>query len=108
MPEQQINEQTKRLLIKNFFSYNVAKFPSFWDYNIIITYISVALGIFILFYFRFSIVTILLATASIANGFYFAIRWVEPYYQQRKQFSFRPTAEQMEYWLVEDIRNAFY
>ncbi len=100
-----IDEATKRQLIKNFFHYNEAKFPSFYDFNILVTYITVALGLFFIFYFRPSIVTFLLAAASIATGFYFAIKWIEPYYKEKQQYSFRPTGEQMEAWLIEDIKN---
>ncbi len=100
-----IDEATKRQLIKNFFHYNEAKFPSFYDFNILVTYITVALGLFFIFYFQPSVVTFLLAAASIATGFYFAIRWIEPYYKERQQYSFRPTGEQMEAWLIEDIKN---
>ncbi len=103
--EEQIDEATKRQLIKNFFQFNKAKFPSFWEFNILVTYVSVALGLFFIFYFQPSIVTFILAVVSIATGFYFAIKWIEPYYREKQKYSFRPTAEQMEAWLVEDIKN---
>ncbi len=100
-----IDENTKRQLIKNFFHFNKAKFPSWYATDILVTYISVALGLFFLFYFRPTIVTFLLSAASLAVGFYFAMKWIEPYYKQQKEFSFRPSPDQMEYWLVQDIRN---
>ncbi len=100
-----IDEATKRELIKNFFHYNEAKFPSFFEYDVLVTYLSVALGLFIVFYFRPSVTTYLLAAAALAVGFYFAIKWVEPYYKQRREFSKRPTPELMQYWLVQDIKN---
>ncbi len=110
-PEQQqeqkpkIDEATKRQLIKNFFQYNEATFPSFWDFNILVTYITISLGLFFIFYFEPSIVTFILAGASIAVGFYFAIKWIEPYYKEKQKYSFRPTSDQMEAWLIEDIKN---
>ncbi len=100
-----IDEATKRKLIKNFFHFNQALFPSFLEINILITYISVALGLFILFYFNPSWPTYLLAIISLAVGFYFALRWIEPYYKKRREYSKRPTAQLMQYWLVDDIKN---
>ncbi len=103
--EPQVDEATKRKLIKNFFHYNEALFPSLWEFDILVTYISVALGLFIVFYFNPSVPTYLIAAIALAIGFYFALRWIEPYYKKRREYSMRPTADLMQYWLVDDIKN---
>ncbi len=103
--EPQIDEATKRQLIKNYFQFNTAQFPSLKEFNILVTYVAVAMGLFFIFYFQPSTVTFILAVASIAIGFVFALKWIEPYYKERQKYSFRPSKEQMEAWLIEDIRN---
>ena len=102
--EPKIDEGTKRELIKNFFHYNKVLFPSFVEVNILITYISVILGLFIVFYFNPSFPTYLLATLFLAIGFYYALKWIEPYYQKRREYSRRPNADLMQYWIIEDIK----
>ncbi len=104
-PEPEIDEATKRELIRNFFHYDEVLFPSLWEFDILVTYISVALGIFIVFYFNPSFPTYLIAAVALAVGFYFALRWIEPYYKKKREYSKRPTPELMQYWLVDDIKN---
>ncbi len=100
-----IDEATKRSLIKNFFHYNVPQFPSWYAKNILITYFSVAAGLFIIFYFPPSIMIFAISLGLIALGFYNSIKWIEPYYHEKREYSKIPSVEQMEAWLIEDIHN---
>ena len=102
--KQEINDDTKQFLKKNYFNINKPKFPSWTARNIIIAYFAVGFGIFFMFYFESVITTFVVGTISILIGFIFFYRWMKPYYSQKSKFDKRPTDNQIENWLLQDIK----
>lgn len=103
--EEVIDEQKKRMLIKNYFFANRADFPSWFEYHIKIAYFFFALGLVCLLYLNTRILTVLLGSISIFLGILFVRKWLKPYKEQNKRYSERPSSEQMDEWLIEDIQN---
>ena len=102
--KQENNDDTKQFLKKNYFYINKPKFPSWTAKNIIIAYFTVGFGIFFMFYFESVITTFVVGTLSILVGFIFFYRWMQPYYSQKSKFDKRPTDNQIENWLLQDIK----
>lgn len=101
----EITPEIKTMLMKNYFFVNKAKFPSFFAGNVFMAYLFLGLAIFVVIYFRPVFMTYLFALILIVVAFFYTFRWVTPYYNQKQKFSKRPTTDQMENWLIKDIRN---
>ncbi len=100
-----LDEERKRMLIKNYFFANRADFPSWFEYYIKVAYFFFALGLVFLIYFNTNIFSILLGSISVFLGIFFVRKWLKPYKEQNKKYAERPTSEEMDEWLIEDIQN---
>jgi len=101
----QIDNETKTLLKKNYFFVNKAKFPSYTGGNILLVYLFLGISVFVLIYFKPVTMTYIFATILVIMSFIFSYRWLSPYYESKLKFARRPTHDQMENWLVRDIRD---
>ncbi len=101
----EITPEVKEMLKKNYFFVNKAKLPSFFAQSMLFAYFFVGLFLFILLYFRPTVYTYLLATISLVIAFIYIFRWLKPYTAQVRQYKLQPTTDQMEKWLIEDLRD---
>lgn len=107
MDENKTNEidlKKRQFLKKNFFFVNKAEFPSWWEKYIQIAYFSVGFGIFFIVYFNTVLITILVSSASMFVAFWAMYKWIKPYLDSKAKFSERPTENQMESWLIQEIK----
>lgn len=102
---QEITPELKTLLMKNYFFVNKAKFPSFFAGSALMSYIFIAISLFVVVYFEHVFWTYLFAVILVSVAFLYTFRWVTPYFVQKRKFSKRPTTDQMENWLIRDIRD---
>lgn len=101
---QQIDSEMKTLLMKNYFFVNKAKFPSFFAGSVFMAYLFMGLAFFVVFYFKAVMMTYLFAGLLVIVAFFYTFRWFTPYFAQKQKYSKRPTTDQMENWLIKDIR----
>ena len=101
----EITPELREMLKKNYFFVNKVKFPSFFAGSIMMSYLFVGIAIFAIFYFRPVLTTYIFAAILFAVAFFYTFRWVKPYYAQKQKFALRPTNDQIENWLVKDIRD---
>ncbi len=101
----EMTPELKEMLKKNYFFVNKVKFPSFFAGSVMMAYLFVGIAIFAIFYFRPVLTTYIFAAILFAVAFFYTFRWVKPYYAQKQKFALRPTNNQIENWLVEDIRD---
>ncbi len=102
--KQAITPEIKTMLMKNYFFVNKAKFPSFFAGSVFMAYLFVALSIFVVLYFEKVLMTYIFATLFIVVAFFYTFRWFTPYLAQKQKYAKRPTTDQMENWLIKDIR----
>ncbi len=94
-----MRSDTQTGLMKIYFIANKAEHPSFS--NIIrISFGFVLFGAFIMYSFNN---TILAGFAFILVGLTLFALWIKPYIQERRTFAARPSEEQMNNWLIEDL-----
>lgn len=102
--EPEIDLEKRQFLKKNFFFVNQAKFPSWWGKYIQIAYFSIGFSIFFISYFNFVFVTVLVSSIGMLIGIWATYKWIRPYLDQKAKFSERPTEDQMEAWLIQEIK----
>ena len=101
-----VTPELKKKLKRNFFHLNKPKFPSWYARDILLSYLSIVGALFVAFYFNWtSFVTYTLVIGLIILAFYFAYRWVTPYFKELQQYKLMPSANQMENWLIKDIKD---
>ncbi len=100
----EITPEIKSMLKKNYFFINKAKFPSYFAGNILMAYFFIGLAIFIVFYFQKVFMTFLIVFALVIVAFIYTFRWLSPYRAEKQTYSQRPTTDQMENWLIQDIK----
>ncbi len=100
----EITPELKKTLMKNYFFINKAKFPSYFENNVLIAYLFLALAFFVLFYFRSVVTTYIFVVIFIIVAFFFSFKWLTPYFEDKKTYKNRPSTDQMENWLIRDIR----
>ena len=101
----EITPEVREMLKKNYFFVNKAKFPSFFATSILFTYFFMGLSIFVVYYFKPVFTTYLFAAILMIVAFFYTFRWIKPYFNQRQQYHLRPSTDQIEKWLVEDLRD---
>jgi len=90
---------TRTALMKIYFIVNKAEYPSFS--NIIrISFGFVLFGSAIMYFFNN---TILAGIAFILTGLTLFGIWIHPYFRDQRLFKARPSEEQMNNWLIEDL-----
>ncbi len=99
-----ITPEMKTSLMKNYFSINKVEFPSFYAGYILMTYLFLGLALFILIYFRNVIMTYIFVLILVGVAFYYTFKWLTPYYAQKREYDNTPTTDQMENWLIRDIK----
>ncbi len=96
--------EKRQFLKKNFFFVNKAEFPSWWAKYIQLAYFSVGFAVFFIAYFNTVLVTILVSSASMLIGIWAMYKWLTPYLEKKNKFSERPSENQMESWLIQEIK----
>jgi hypothetical protein len=100
----QITPEVREMLKKNYFYVNKAKFPSFFAGSVLMAYLFMGLAIFVIFYFEPVFLTYLFAAILVSMSFFYTFKWFKPYYAQKQQYALRPSTDQIENWLVKDIK----
>lgn len=103
-PAQELTEEDRRILINNYFKVNHVELPSFTKGRILLVYIAVFLGLVLVFYLRNAVPTIIFSSSCFVFAFWQFYQFIQPYFQQRRIFSKRPTEEEMSIWLVKDLK----
>lgn len=94
-----MRSDTRTGLMKTYFVIHKSEYPSFS--NIIRISFGLALfGAFIMFSFNN---TILAGTAFILIGLTLFVIWIKPYFRNNRLYSTRPSEDQMNNWLIEDL-----
>ncbi len=99
-----ITPEMKTALMKNYFSINKAEFPSFYAGHILMAYLFLGLALFVLIYFRNVITTYIIVLILVGIAFYYTFKWLTPYYSKKREYANTPTTDQMENWLIRDIK----
>ncbi|MBN2893831.1 MAG: hypothetical protein JXL97_18320 [Bacteroidales bacterium] len=100
----EITPEMKTMLMKNYFFVNKVKFPSFFAGSVFMAYLFMGLAIFVILYFEKVLMTYLFATLLVVVAFFYTFRWFTPYFSQKQKYAKRPSTDQMENWLIKDIR----
>lgn len=95
---------TRRNLMRNYFFINKATFPSYTAYMIKLGYFFFGVGLVLIFYFKSAVPTLILGAISLGLGFWSFYKWISPYFIERRIYEDRPTLEQMNSWLIKDIK----
>ncbi len=107
MPEKiKITPEIKQLLKRNFFYLTKPAFPSWYARDILISYFMIALAAFLAIYLQWtSFATVIMVITPVILAFYFAYKWFAPYMRELDKSKMMPTSDQMENWLIKDIKN---
>ena len=101
-----ITPELKNRLKKNFFYIEKPPFPSWYGGYILLSYIMITLALLLALYLKWnSFYTIIFVFTPVFLAFYFAYRWLKPYIDALDEFKMMPSAQQMENWLIKDIKN---
>ncbi len=103
-PAEPIDEEHRRVLIGNFFKINHVELPSFTRGRILLTYIFVFLGFLLMLYLKSAVPTLIFCSACFVFAFWQFYLFIKPYFQERRLFAKRPTADDMCSWLVKDLK----
>ena len=101
---QQIAPEVKTFLMKNYFFVNKAKLPSFFAGSVLMAYFFMGVAFFVVFYFEAVLMTYLFAGLLVIVAFFYTFKWFTPFFNQKQKFTKRPTTNQIENWLIKDIR----
>lgn len=99
----QITPELRERLKRNYFFANKAQLPSWFASNMLLAYLLIGLAIFFLIYFEMVFWTYIFAFIFISLAFMLIFNWIKPYYEQKNNYSLRPTHTIIEKWLIEDI-----
>ena len=102
--EQKYSEEEKHMLIRNYFVANKAVFPSLRSRIFIWALVLTLSGIFIIAYFEKTYSTIIFGAVVFLIGILLGYKWIIPYFIQKRGFSRVPNSEEMDIWLIEDIK----
>lgn len=102
---QNLDEETRRMLMKNYFFVNRAEFPSYTARIIKWGYFFFGFGLFFILYFEKQLPTLVIGALSLLLGFIVFYKWITPYLDKKRLFDSRPTYEQMNNWLIKDLKN---
>lgn len=100
-----MDDAAKRAAMRNYFFVKPVNYPSYWADSIKFTYLFVGIGLICLIYFRTTYFTFMVSFTLFAAGFFTYRLWINPYKKAKLKYDSRPTAEQMEQWLAEDLKN---
>ncbi|MCQ2251818.1 MAG: hypothetical protein MJZ61_00055 [Bacteroidales bacterium] len=104
-PAPQLTEEERRLLISNYFKVNHVELPSFTKGRILLVYIAVFLGLLLIFYLKNAVPTVIFSSACFVFAFWQFYQFIQPYFQLRRLYAQRPTADEMCTWLVKDLKD---
>lgn len=102
--ERQLDEDTRRMLIENYFRINHVEFPSLTQGHALCAYAGTLLGFIMIFYLRRAVPTIIVSLSCFIFAFWHFYRWIMPYLNKKKLFAQRPSDEQMIAWLIKDLK----
>jgi len=101
---QEPDAATRRMLMRNYFFVNRAEFPSYTAYMIKLAAFFFVTGLVIIIYFKSELPTLILGSISLGLGFWAFSKWITPYFAERRKYEARPSLEQMNSWLIKDIK----
>ena len=101
----ELDDTTRNFLTRNYFFLNKPSMPTWRAKYFLISYLTIGSGIFFILYFNKVFFTITVGTLSILTGIFSAYKAMKPYLAEKEKFSNRPTDDQIENWLLRDIKN---
>ncbi len=97
-------EEERRRLINNFFKVSHVELPSFLDSRMLLVYLGIFIGLVLMFYLKKALPTVIFCAVCFGFSFWQFYKVFTPYWYKKKIFSMRPNEDQINAWLVKDIK----